>query len=233
MKAVRLAAPKQFEFLDVEAPSLKPGESIVKMEYVSICGSDLRTYDRVLPEESYPFRVGAPIHECVGVVEETTSDELRKGQRVIAVSNAGGLVQYAAVPSNLLVPVPEDKHDAALWVLCQPVGTVIYSVQQMGPMLGKTAVVLGQGPIGLAFTDLLVRQGATKVIATDIIDNRLDVAKQLGATHTINAAREDVAERVREITGGALADAAVDACGRPEVAHQVFEVIRRQGLAVI
>jgi L-iditol 2-dehydrogenase len=233
MKAVRLVAPRQFEFLDIEPPSLKPGESIVKMEYLSICGSDLRTYDRVLPEESYPFRIGAPIHECVGVVEETTSDDLRRGQRVIAVTNAGGMVEYAAVPSNLLVPVPEDGHDQALWVLCQPVGTVIYSVQQMGSMLGKRVVVLGQGPIGLSFTDLLVRQGARQVIVTDLLDYRLEVAKKLGATHTINASREDVAERVKQITGEAMADAAVDACGRPEVAHQVFEVIRRQGLVVI
>src|SRR5438270_13822780 len=103
MKAARLAAPKTFEFLDVETPSLKDGESIVKMEYLSICGSDLRTYDRVLPEESYPLRVGASIHECVRVADETTSDELRKAQRVIGVANAGGIVQHATVPPNRLV----------------------------------------------------------------------------------------------------------------------------------
>ena len=233
MKAARLAAPRQFEFIDVDTPTMNPGESIVRMEYVSICGSDLRTYDRVLPEESYPFRTGAPVHECVGVIEETTSDDLRRGQRVIAVTNAGGLLEYTSVPSQWLVPVPEDQHQPDEWVLCQPVGTVIYSVQQMGPMLGKTAVILGQGPIGLAFTDLIARQGATKVIVTDLLDHRLEVAKSHGATHTINAAREDVAARVQEITAGALADVSVDACGRPEVAHQVFEVIRRQGTAVI
>jgi S-(hydroxymethyl)mycothiol dehydrogenase len=128
--------------------------------------------------------------------------------------------------------VPE-LGDPALWVLCQPVGTVLYSVQQIGHILGKRAVVLGQGPIGLSFTDFLVRGGARQVIAVDLLDYRLDVAKKLGATHTINPTRTNVLEAVQEITGGVMADVAVEAAGRPETCQQVFDVLRMHGTAII
>jgi threonine dehydrogenase-like Zn-dependent dehydrogenase len=81
MKAARLVGPRQFEFLDVEKPSPKPGEVLVKIEYASICGSDLLTYDKVFPEEDYPLRTGLPCHETSGVVEESMDESLKPGDR--------------------------------------------------------------------------------------------------------------------------------------------------------
>jgi threonine dehydrogenase-like Zn-dependent dehydrogenase len=159
-------------------------------------------------------------------------DTVQPGQQVIAVTNVGGLVEYLAVPSTLCVPVPEAP-DPSLWVLCQPGGTVIYALQQLGSVLGQRVVVLGQGPIGVMFTDLLARAGAAQVMVTDLHEYRLEVARQHGATHTINAAKDDVAQAVAEITGGAMADIAIEACGRPEAARQVFQSLRLQGLALI
>jgi threonine dehydrogenase-like Zn-dependent dehydrogenase len=98
-------------------------------------------------------------------------------------------------------------------------GTVLYEMQRIGSVIGKRVVVVGQGPVGLCSTDLLVRQGAAQVIVTDMHNFRLDVARRLGATHTINASREDVKGRVSEITGGRLADVAVEACGLEETYH--------------
>ncbi|HWO73322.1 MAG TPA: zinc-binding dehydrogenase [Dehalococcoidia bacterium] len=231
MRAARLVGPRRFEFEDVPMPTPQAGEVLVKMEYLSVCGSDLRTYDRVFPEEEYPLRLGAPCHECAGVVEESRDERFRPGQRVIALQ-AGGLFEYAAVPGSRIVPVP-DRGDPALWVLCQPVGTVLYATQQIGTLLGKRVVVLGQGPIGLTFTDLLARGGARQVIAVDLLDYRLDMATKLGATHTLNPSRVNVVEAVTEITRGALADVAIEACGRPETCQQVFDVLRQEGTAII
>lgn len=230
MKAARIVGPRQFEVMDVEAPATRPGEVLVRMEHLSICGSDLRTYDRTLKEEEYPLPVGAPCHECYGVVEESQDDRIKKGQRVIALS--GGLVEYASVPVRDIVPVA-DNMDPELAVLCQPAGTVLYSCQQIGTILGQKVVIYGQGPIGLSFTDFLVRGGAETVIVADRHDYRLEVSKKLGATHTVNAARENVVEAVREITGGAMCDVAVEACGRPEAYNQIFQSIRTQGLCIV
>jgi threonine dehydrogenase-like Zn-dependent dehydrogenase len=232
MKAARLVGPRQFVFEDVEMPSIKDGEALVKMEYFSVCGSDLRFYDRVLPEEQYPLNPGAPCHENVGTVVESRDPNLKPGQRVIALQ-AGGLLEYAAVRSRNLVPVPDSDTDPALWVLCQPVGTVLYAVQEIGTILGKTVVIYGQGPIGLSFTDFIARGGARKVIAVDLLDYRLETSKKLGATHTINASRTNPIEAIQEITGGQMADIAVEAVGRPETCHRVFESLRMRGTAVI
>ncbi len=232
MKAARLVGPHRFEFEDVEMPTPKDGEALVKMEYFSVCGSDLRAYDRTLPEEQYPLNPGAPCHENVGIVQESRDPSLKPGQRVIALQS-GGLLEYAAVRARNLVPVPDSDFDPAMWVLCQPVGTVLYAVQQIGTLLGARVVIFGQGPIGLSFTDLIVRGGARQVIVVDLLDYRLDTARKLGATHTINASRENVLERINEITGGKMADIAVDAVGRAEVAHNVFQALRMQGTALI
>jgi threonine dehydrogenase-like Zn-dependent dehydrogenase len=232
MKAARLVGPRRFEFEEAPMPALNQGEVLVKMEYFSVCGSDLRTYDRVFPEEEYPLRLGGPCHECVGIVQESRDERLKPGQRVIALQ-AGGLLEYAAVPARNAVPVPDDGVDAAKWVLCQPVGTVLYATQQIGTILGKRVVILGQGPIGLSFTDFVARGGARQVIVADLHDYRLDVARTLGATHTLNPTRDNVIEAVQEITGGRLADIAIEACGRPETCHQVFEALRMEGTAVI
>lgn len=232
MKAARLVGPKRFEILDVEPPAPKPNEVLVKMEYLSICGSDMLTYDRTFPEEQYPLRIGAPCHECSGVIAESHDERFKKGQRVVALTYSGGLMEYATCSTDRLVPVP-DGVDPSLAVLCQPVGTVIYAVQKLEPVLGKNVVVIGQGPIGLGFTDLLGRQGPNKMIVTDVVDHRLEVARKIGATHTINAAREDVFQAVMDLTGGKGADVVVEACGLPETCNQVFDIIRVQGTAVI
>lgn len=232
MKAARLVGPRRFEFEDVDMPALKDGEALVKMEYFSACGSDLRFYDRTLPEEQYPLAPGAPCHENVGIVQESRDPSLKPGQRVIALQ-AGGLIEYAAVRARNLVPVPESDVDPALWVLCQPVGTVLYAVQQIGSILGKRVAVFGQGPIGLSFTDLLARGGARQVIVADKHDYRLETSRKLGATHTINVTRDNPIEAIQEITGGQMVDVAIEAVGRPETCHQVFEALRMQGTAII
>jgi threonine dehydrogenase-like Zn-dependent dehydrogenase len=228
MRAARLVGPRRFEFEDAPMPVVKQGEVLVRMEYFSVCGSDLRTYDRVFPEEEYPLRLGAP---CI--VEESQDDRLKPGQRVIALQ-AGGLLEYAAVPASRAVPVPDDGgSDPALWVLCQPVGTVLYATQQIGTILGQRVVILGQGPIGLSFTDFVARGGARQVIVVDLHDYRLEVARKLGATHTLNPARDNVVEAIQEISGGRMADVAIEAAGRPETAHQVFDALRMEGTAII
>jgi 2-desacetyl-2-hydroxyethyl bacteriochlorophyllide A dehydrogenase len=232
MKAARLVGPRQFEILDVETPSPKPGEVLVRLEYASICGSDLLTYDRVLPEEDYPLRVGLPCHETSGVIEESMDDSLQKGQRVVALTYTGGLMQYTSIAAGRCIPVP-DSVDPRLAVLCQPIGTVVYAVQKLGSVLGKKVVILGQGPIGLGFTEFLSRAGATQVIVSDIVQARLDMARKFGATDTIDASKEDVIERVKEVTNGELADIVVEACGLHETSNQVFHCLRMHGTACI
>jgi L-iditol 2-dehydrogenase len=132
------------------------------------------------------------------------------------------------------VPCPDGIfEDPAFWVLCQPVGTVLWACQQMGSVIGKRVAVIGQGPIGLGFAEFISRGMAREVFTTDVLDYRLDYSKQVGATHTINVAKEDTAEVIAAMTDDEMCDIVVECVGRPETTNQVFDLLKRQGTAVI
>ena len=236
MKAARISSPKRFEMLDVDMPELADGRCLIRLESWSVCGSDIRhIYGPVHPEEDYPLRLGAPCHECAGTVVESRSDRFREGQRVIVLpSNEGprGLVEYLSGEPGRMVALP-DEGNLSEWVMCQPSGTVLYSCQQMGTILGQRVLVLGQGGIGLSFTAICARAGAKQVIAADLLDYRLDFARRFGATHTVNPAKENIDEVVAEITGGHMADITVEAAGYPDTLNASLRLVAKGGKVII
>ena len=236
MKAAQLVGPKRFEFLDVDIPVPGEGDCLVKLEQVSVCGSDIRNgYGSVYPEEEYPFAIGSPCHECAGVVVESRADEFREGQRVIVIptpGEVGGLVEYLSSPASRMIALP-DHGDLAEWVMCQPSGTVLFACEKMGSLVGKSVLVMGQGAIGLSFTMLTSKQGAGQVIAVDPLDYRLQYSREFGATHTINPDHQDLAEAVQEITSGVGADITVEAAGYPDTLDMSFRLVRHSGTVII
>ena len=235
MKVAQLMGPKLFEFTDIEMPSIKDGECLVKLERVSICGSDIRHgYGPKYSQDHYPLTVGRPCHECAGTVVQSRTEAFHEGQRVIVLPGAGmgGLAEYLASNPGRMIALP-DHGDLTEWIMCQPSGTVLYSCQRMGSVLGKSVLIMGQGAIGQSFTMLTAMQGARQVIAVDLLDYRLQWSKDFGATHTINPSKENLADAVREITGGVGPDVTVEAAGYPETLDTVFRLVRQFGRVVI
>jgi len=235
MKAAQLVGRKLFEFIEVDMPTIKDGECLIKLERVSICGSDIRHgYGPRYPEEHYPLGVGRPCHECAGVVVQSQTDAFHAGQRVIVLPGAGmgGLTEYLAASPGRLIALP-DHGDLTEWVMCQPAGTVLYACQRMGSVLGKSVLIMGQGAIGLSFTMLTAMQGARQVIAVDLLDYRLQWAKDFGATHTINPGTENLADAVGEMTSGVGPDVTVEAAGYPETLDAVFRQVRQFGTVIV
>ena len=235
MKAARLTAPKHFEFVDVETPTAAEGQCLIKIERVSVCGSDIRSsYGPVLPEERYPMNAGRPCHEVAGVIAESRTDGFREGQRVIVIpgGDTGGLAEYITSGPERMALLP-DYGTLDEWVMCQPSGTVLYSCQQMPNLLGKTVLVLGQGSIGLSFTMITSRMGARSVIGADLLDYRLEKSKEFGATHTINPSREEIGEAVLEITDGVGPDVVVEAAGYPDTFNMTFRLVRQFGTIIV
>ena len=235
MKVAQLTGPKRFEIFDAEMPTPKDGECLIRMERVSICGSDIRHgYGPVYPEEDYPLAVGRPCHECAGVVVESRTDDFREGQRVIVLPSAemGGLVEYMTSEPGRMAALP-DHGDLGEWVMCQPSGTVLYSCQRMGTVLGKSVLIVGQGAIGLSFTMITSRQGAGQVITVDPLEYRLEHSREFGATHTINPDKDDVQAAVRELTGGEGVDIAVEAGGYPETLDTALRNVKAFGTVIV
>ncbi len=237
MKAARLVGPRQFEMVEAEVPAPLEGECLIRLEKISVCGSDIRhEFSHIFPEEHYPGRLGVPGHECAGTVVESKSQEFQEGQRVIIYPGrgvrSGGLVEYIAATPDWMCALPEEG-DLAKWVLCQPSGTVLYSVQQMGSLLGKDVAVVGQGVIGLSFTMLTAKLGAQRVIGIDPLDYRLEWSRKMGATDTINPDREDGAAAVNDLTGGLGADVVVEAAGYPDSFNMALRLVKQFGQVMV
>ena len=234
MRAARLAGPKHFEFIDTDMPVAGDGECLIKLERVSVCGSDCRHGFNIHPEEEYPMEPGRPCHELAGVIVESRTDEYREGQRVIAIParGSGGLMEYMTSDPSRMILLP-DEGPLDEWVMCQPSGTVLYSCQQMPNILGKNVVIMGQGSIGLSFAMITSRMGASNVAVVDPLDYRLEKSKQFGSTHLINPDKENVDEAVLDITDGVGPDVIVEASGYPGPFNDCFRLVRQFGTIMV
>lgn len=234
MKAARLVGPKLFELLETETPIANDGQCLVRLERVSVCGSDIRHGFAVNPEEMYPMPIGHPCHELAGTIVESRTNAYNEGQRVIVIPPRGsaGLVEYIVSDPSRMILLP-DYGSLDEWVMCQPSGTVLYSCQQMPNLLGKNVIVLGQGSIGLSFTMITSRIGARNVIVADLLDYRLEASKQFGSTHQINPDNDDLEAAVNEITQGQGADVVVEAAGYADTFNMAMRVVAQFGTVIV
>ncbi len=230
-----MSAPQTFEFFEMDTPKPAEGEILLRVQQVSVCGSDTHMfYDQVLPEEMYPGRPGAPCHEIAGTVVESRAESIKVGQRAIVLSSfrnpdaLGGLVEYINIPENMVMPVPDDR-GLDEWLMCQPMGTVMFATKLWGPTAGLRIGVVGQGAIGLSFTNLAALQGAAQVVGIDLLDYRLEKSKEMGATDTVNPDNVDPHEAIAEVTNGQGLDVVVDASGDPEGLNQAISYVNQYG----
>ena len=215
-------------------PEPEEGEVLVKLEALSVCGSDMMLYRHPQPEESYPLGPGTPCHECAGTIVQSRLAEWPEGRRVIYLPalNLNGGAEYVVAQPETLVSLPDDG-EIGEWLMCQPWGTVLYALERTGPVAGKNVAVLGQGCIGLLFTMTLKQMGARKVIGIDHHDDRLEMSKILGADLTINPLRTAPEKVVREVFGNEGADLVVEASGDAGALDQCVAMARMYGTVVL
>lgn len=131
---------------------------------------------------------------------------------VYGIGEHGGHAPYLKVPARTLVPLPDAlSFEAGAAVACGS-GTSYAALRRLNLAGGDTIAVFGQGPVGLAGTQFATAMGA-RVIALDISDERLDLARKLGAEHVVNVANNDPVDAIRELTKGQGADLALEASG--------------------
>jgi L-iditol 2-dehydrogenase len=234
MKAIQVTGPQRLQLIEALMPEPSEGEVLIKLEALSVCGTDMMAYRHPQPEEDYPLGAGTPCHECAGTIVESKSADWPVGRRVIYLPalNLNGGAEYVVAQPETLVSLPDDG-DIGEWLMCQPWGTVLYALEQVGPVAGKNVAVLGQGCIGLLFTMTLKQMGARKIIAIDPNEHRLAMSRKLGANLTINPAQHRLplgAENVvREVFGNEGADLVVEASGDSGALDQCVAMARMYG----
>ena len=233
MLAGQIMGPRRLEMIEIPIPQIKSGEILVKLLVGSICGSDLPYF---LFNKSHPDLTGAKIplpptlslHELVGIVTQSRSEQFKEGDRILGLPTIPhtGLAEFFVSSDDRAVLLPVG--DANQLVLSQPLGTVVHAYRKLPDGL-KTAVVLGQGPIGQLFTALLRNVGVTQLIAVDLLPERLKVSTRMGATHTVCGNATEVAAAIESITEGKLVDLAVEAVGKEETLNLAAKLVKRNG----
>lgn len=183
------------------------------------------------PKEEYPFPVGTSGHEMVGVVEEIDGPhsgiEVGDVALVLAPRHRAMAEFYVASTDDVLV-LPEGPPVEHL-LMAQQLGTVVHACKRLPNVVGKDAVVIGQGSAGLFFDAMLRRMGARRVIGLDVKPARVEAGLWSGATSTLNTATVDACEAVEEITDGQMADLVVEAAGEVETINLAARLVRERG----
>lgn len=140
----------------------------------------------------------------------------------------GAMADYVVVPADKLIPLP-DSISFEEGSMFEPTSVALRGVKMLSDVKDKVVTVFGAGPIGLLALECLKSLGAKDVIAIDLNDERLAVAKECGASYIINTKNEDPVTRVMEITGGKGADAGADCVGIAVSLNTSMKMVRNGG----
>ena len=214
MKALQLVKPRQFQAVEIARPKIGNGQLLVRLEKAVLCGSDIPKFTGVWRGLQYPLPAGMPIHECTGTVVESRSPRFDVGDAVVAVPRGDqGLAEYYAADASKAIRIPEPLIQSKVSLLIQPLSTVIYALDRLGDIAGRTAIVVGLGPIGLLVTWLLSQYGA-RVVGVDPIAWRCEAAQRLGAERIFELHSERLLSLVAYNDAWEAADLCIEAVGQ-------------------
>lgn len=261
MKSIRIMRPGEVALREENVPAPSRGEALIRMRRVGICGTDYNIYrgefqDRV----NFPLRPG---HEWAGEIialgPETVGYQLGdrvtgesgvscgvcefcvkgekykcKNTRAVGTVNAwdGAMCEEFLFPVRDLLRIPDNvSMDEA--ALVEPASNALMAVENAQIGVGSTVVIMGTGPIGLAAAAIAKLYGAATVISVGRSQFKLDMARDLGATHVIDTRSEDPVARVMEITGGSGADAALEISGSEALFRASLRAVHPHGKIVL
>lgn len=151
----------------------------------------------------------------------------------LAMYSMGGLAEYAVVPATDVFPMPEELPTKESAILGCAVFTAYGAVRHGADLrAGETVAVVAMGGVGSNMVQISGASGAARIIAVDVAQEKLDAAKDLGATDVVNGTEEEVPEKIRALTGGAGVDVAFEALGQPETFSQAASALKDGGRMV-
>lgn len=254
MQAFQVRAAHDYSLADIEFPQAAPGEVLVRVAFAGICGSDMHIIHGDNAFARFPRITG---HEFAGIVEAVGDgvDDVAIGERVcidpviscgdcypcrigrpnvctslevIGVHRNGGFEEQVSVPVGNVHRLPEGLGlDAA--ALVEPYTIAANVLDRMQPLPGDRLMIFGAGVIGLTILQVARAQGIDDITVTDVMDARLETARELGATRTFNGQHDDIEAAVREITGGEGMPLIADAACVPALLSQIVRMASPAG----
>jgi len=244
------------EWIEKPKPQPRPDEVLIQVLYSSICGTDHHIYEMnpwAQGRIQHPYTMG---HEFVGrIVEVGAKVKQRKvgdvvsaethivcnhcefclsdqkhiceNTKVIGVDMDGCFAQYIALPEDN-ARLNDENLDLPLYSIQEPLGNAVHTLMAQ-PIEGKSVAIVGVGPIGILGLDAALALGARQVIAIDVIDYRLDLARRLGAHATLNAQTDNVHARILELCGPHGVDVVCEMSGNAQAIQEAFKYVKPGG----
>ncbi|MES2372847.1 MAG: zinc-binding alcohol dehydrogenase family protein [Bacteroidota bacterium] len=255
MRTLICTTPGEFNYAETEMPIQKEGHTILQIKRVGICGTDLHAFEGTQPFFTYPRILG---HELAADIIETDNPDFTKGEtvtiipyfncghciachsgkpncctglKVCGVHIDGAMADYFSVPSYSLVHGEGLSYDEL--ALVEPLAIGAHSIRRAEVKTSEVVLVIGAGPIGLGVMEFARIAGA-KVIAMDVQESRLAFCKdKLKIAHAINPVKENVTEKLSEITNGDMPTVVIDATGNLTAINQSFQYMSHGGKYVL
>lgn len=254
MKAFQVKAPHDYQVADVEPPKVAADEVLVRVAFAGICGSDMHIIHGDNAFVRFPRITG---HEFAGIVEAVAEGvtDVAAGDRVcidpviscgtcypcrigrpnvcsslevIGVHRDGGFEEFVAVPAANVHRLPEHIGlDAA--ALVEPYTIAANVLDRMQPHPGDRLMIFGAGVIGMTILQMALAKGIEDVIVTDVINERLAVAKALGASQVVNSREQDIEKEVLALTQDEGVPLIADAACVPALLPQMLRLASPAG----
>lgn len=235
MKALQLRQPRRFEVVEFDPPPFDQAlrdRLLVRTRFISFCGSDTPFFTGAKPGLRYPLPPGAHVHECVGTVVASSSAGFRPGDTVAAIPDSdAGLAEFFEAHASRAVRLPPSLEACGESTLIQPLSTVLFAVDQLGSVQGRTAAVVGLGAIGLMFCRLLRQGGAAHVLGIDPLPYRCAAARQHGATQAYPMPAAELARQPHaDLAGWIAPDLCIEAVGhQTQTLNDCIRLVRPRG----
>jgi threonine dehydrogenase-like Zn-dependent dehydrogenase len=254
MKALVIDRPGEARVIDMERPAAAPAEATMRIRRIGLCGTDLSTFLGKNPLVTYP-RI--PGHEVAATLERVPTNDLgltegmdvtmspytscgnctacRQGRfnacrfnQTLGVQRDGALMNHISMPLAKLYAAPLPIEELCL---VEPLTVGCHAVSRGRVTAADTVAIYGCGGVGLGAVSAAAFRDAN-VIAMDVDDKKLAIARNAGARHVINSTREDVHARLQEITDGHGPDVIIEAIGRPDTFRAAIEEVAFTGRVV-
>ncbi|MDB4582279.1 galactitol-1-phosphate 5-dehydrogenase [Draconibacterium sp.] len=263
MKALVLDKYMELNYRDFPDPEIESNEVLVRVKACGICGSDIHGMDGSTGRRQPPLIMGHEASGEIAEVglevkgwqvgDRVTFDStiyplndwytingrynLSDDRKVLGVSpmdykKHGAFAEYVSVPAHILYKLP-NKVSFEQAAMVEPVAVAAHAVNHSKIQSGQSAVVIGAGMVGVFVVKMLELAGANPIVAIDLDDGKLKLAKEFGAIHVFNGKEDGISERILQLTKGRGADFGFEVVGISETVNLCINNLRKGGTAVL